>query len=127
MKDCFKSTCIYKLHRRLSDSSTIHTSRRWPKYKKCRKVKSTKDGIHCDGQRTVREAEMAGISKPIAQHSLTSACTSIQSCNRSLNHDWFMNIHQKEVGHHQKYSAHSAKHRSLYGEPIIQSILSTES
>ena len=38
-----------------------------------------------------------------------------------------MNIHQKEVGHHQKYIAHSAKRSSLYGEHIIQSILSTES
>ena len=36
-------------------------------YKKCRKVKSTKNGIHCDGRRTVGEAELVGISKPIAQ------------------------------------------------------------
>ena len=63
----------YNWHGRFSADSANNTSRCLPNYKNCRKVKSAYDVINFYWQSTLREvAEMAGISKYTAQHTLTS-------------------------------------------------------
>ena len=64
---------VYNWNGRFIDGSTDNISRGRPKYKNCRKMKSAHDGIDCHWRRIVLEvAEMSGISKYTAQHTLTS-------------------------------------------------------
>ena len=66
-------TPAYNWNGRFIDGSTDNISRGRPKYKNCRKMKSAHDGIDCHWRRIVLEvAEMSGISKYTAQHTLTS-------------------------------------------------------
>ena len=62
----------YNWNGRFIYGSTDTMSRGRPKYKNCRKVKSVHDCIDCDWRHIVLEvAEMSGISKYTAQHTLT--------------------------------------------------------